>query len=144
MKRMIEIVAPLQGDIVSKDVSAIRESAEQALELEKSIAMLCADSRKSIMAKVKEGKSKESSTFTAELSKLQSRLNASQQELAKQRKLALVGEKTWKGKMLLQDKAKELAALEEDVEKAEILTTPLGDERPSDDHIRSMDDAVNS
>merc|ERR1719357_427703 len=127
---MIEIVAPLQGDIVSKDVSAIRESAEQALELEKSIAMLCADSRKSLMAKVKEGKSKESSTFTAELSKLQSRLNASQQELAKQRKLALQGEKIWKGKVLLEEKSKEMKELEDEVEKAEILTTPLGDENP--------------
>jgi len=144
MKRMIEIVAPLQGDIVSKDVSAIRESAEQALELEKSIAMLCADSRKSLMAKVKEGKSKESSTFTAELSKLQSRLNASQQELAKQRKLALQGEKIWKGKVLLEEKSKEMKELEDEVEKAEILTTPLGDENPTDEHIRSMDEAVTS
>merc|ERR1719203_2311419 len=90
----------------------------------------------------KTAQAKESEMFASHLSKLQTRLTTAQQELSKQRKLALQGEKLWKGKVVVQEKKVEMDELEREVEKAEILTTPLGDERPSTEHIREMDAAV--
>merc|ERR1719203_2097457 len=91
----------------------------------------------------KTAQAKESEMFASHLSKLQTRLTTAQQELSKQRKLALQGEKLWKGKRVVQEKKVEMGLLEQEVEKVEILTTPLGDEHPSTEHIKEMDAAVN-
>jgi len=135
--------APLSNAPEEQEIERLRTATEQTLEAEKTAAVACADARKSLMTKMKEGKVVDSQSYQTELQKAQSRLNAMQQELSKHRKVALQGEKLWRGMAIVQEKDVAMKAIEEEVEKAEILTAPLGDERPSDDHIREMDAAVN-
>ena len=113
-------------------------------QAERAAALLCAEAKKIIAGKQRAGQAKDTPSYTAELAKLQSRLNNSQTELMKQRKIALAGEKSWKNKKIVDEKEKDLREVDAEIMRVEILTTPLGDERPSDDSIREMDAAVKS
>jgi len=143
-----EASAPLREGASPKpedlEVSRLRAATEQTLEAEKAAAVACVDARKILMTKMKEGKAVELPSYQAEVQRLQSKLNAMSQEISRQRKYAIQGEKLWRAKQVVQETEESMPAFEAEVEKAEILTTPLGDERPSDDHVRTMDAAVNA
>jgi len=124
------------------EIDELKSATEKVLELEKVAALAVVDARKAITSKQKETQALESPSFAAELKKLQDRIGAAQTKLTAQRKLALQGEKTWKSRLLLRTKEEELSVLDKEIARVEILTTPLGDERPSDDSIRDMAAAV--
>ncbi|CAK0831012.1 unnamed protein product [Prorocentrum cordatum] len=93
------------GEIFSKDdlsevsVEALREASEACAEKEKEASSACVEARKIISVKQREAKS--GSDAAAMVSKLQGRLNAAQQDLAKTRRAASSGEKLAKGKEIL-------------------------------------------
>lgn len=124
------------------EIEELKSATEKVLELEKAAALAVVDARKAISAKQKEPQAQESPSFAAELKKLGDRITAAQTKLTAQRKLALQGEKTWKSRLLLKTKEAELSTLDKEIERVEIMTTPLGDERPSDEAIREMSIAV--
>lgn len=117
----------------------LKEATEQTMEAEKHAALACGEARKTLMAKQRDAQGRDAATFGAELTKLQTRLAAALQEVGKQRKVAVLGEKLWKGKLLAQEKEEVLAQVEADVEKMELLTTPLGDEKPSNESVKELD-----
>mmetsp|Transcript_141276 Transcript_141276/g.439060 ORF Transcript_141276/g.439060 Transcript_141276/m.439060 type:complete len:1297 (+) Transcript_141276:2158-6048(+) len=123
-------------------VAKLKEAAEQTLEAEKLAALACAEARKMLQAKQKDSQVKESPGYAAELVKLQGRLTAVQQELGKQRKVAVQGEKLWRSTQILSEKEEQMKHVEAEVDRAELLTTPLGDERPSNESIMEMDKVV--
>jgi 3-deoxy-D-manno-octulosonate 8-phosphate phosphatase KdsC-like HAD superfamily phosphatase len=112
------------------------------LELEKAVAGVCAEARKVFATKQKESPGKDATAYTAELQKMNARLNQVTQDLAKERKAALNAEKIYKVRQTVQDKGKEMDDIEAELEKVEIMTTPIGDERPSNEAIQEMDVAV--
>jgi len=124
--------------------STLKQITDQTLEAEKAAALAFADARKALVTKQRDGQAWESPSFAAELTKLQGKLNSAKQELDKQRKLTLQAEKLWKSKELVKDKEEAMKQVESEVERVEILTTPLGDERPSTESIKEMDAAVNA
>lgn len=144
VQKTIEAAEPLLADQTEVEVERIKVATQLTLDAEKTAALACADTRKVLMTKLKEGKARDTPSYSAELTKLQSRLTFAQQELQRQRKVALQGEKLWKAKLVVQEKTEDLKLIEEEVEQAEILTTPLGDERPSDEKITEMVNAVDS
>merc|ERR1711972_1170905 len=99
--RVAEIFA--QDDLDAVSTEALKEAVEKTAEAEKEAAAAMLEVRKVFAAKQKEAKGPDA---TSALSKIQQRINAAQQELAKTRKAAAGGEKLIKGKQVL---------LEEDV-----------------------------
>merc|ERR1719199_2318012 len=77
-----------------------------------------------------------------ELAKFQAKLNSVQNELAKQRKNVTQGEKLIKGKEMLKEEEERIQTVEEKVEKAEKMATPIGDEKMSNEAIQEMDQYV--
>lgn len=145
VRKTMELAVPLAMEHVEDTpVEKLKTAAEQTMEAERAAALLCAEAKKIIAGKQRAGQAKDTPSYTAELAKLQSRLNNSQTELMKQRKIALAGEKSWKNKQIVDEKEKDLREVDAEIMRVEILTTPLGDERPSDDSIREMDAAVKS
>merc|ERR1740129_1877707 len=145
VQKVAQAAEPLGSDKVEETATdKVRAATEKTLQLEKAAALACADARKELLAKQKHEQSKESPTYVVELSKLQARLNAAARELLKDHKSALSGEKLWKSKVLEMEKGEEMKRLEGEIEKVEILTTPLGDERLSDEAIAEIDVAVNA
>lgn len=132
----------MTGQLEEVPINQVRSATEQTLKAEQAAAVACAEARKALAAKQKHGQAKESAAYSAELTKLQGRLEVAQAELGKQRKAAVLGERTWKSRQVLQEKGEMMSAVEAEVEKVEMLTTPLGDERPSDDNLLEMDTAV--
>jgi len=112
---------------------AIKEAAERTSEVEEEASAACLAAKKLILAKQKEAKGGEA---TAAIGKLQSRLNAAQQDLAKQLKAAATGEKLIKGKETVQEVEEKIRGAEVEVEKVEELAKPIqcdeGEELPDE------------
>lgn len=101
---------------------AIREAGEKTSAVEEEASAACLDAKKLIASKQKEAKGGEA---TAAIAKLQARLNATQQDLAKQLKAAGTGDKLIKGKELLQEAEERIKAAEAEVEKVEAMALPV-------------------
>lgn len=143
VQKTAELSLPLQAEKLEEvSVDKLKEASAQTLEAEKGAAIAFADARKMLMAKQKDDQVKDAPGYAAELAKLEARLTAAQKELSKLRKVAVQGEKLWKSQQILQEKEEQMKQVEADVEKAELLTTPIGDERPSNESILEMDAAV--
>jgi len=145
VQKAIEVSAPLQADKL-EDVEAadLKKASEQTMEAEKAAALACADARKAVIAKQKDSAAKDSPAFGAKIQELQAKLTAAQQELMKQRKVAVQGEKIWKIKQMVQEKEEQLKQVEADVEKAELQTTPIGDETPLNESIIELGKSLNT
>jgi len=144
VSKTVDLSALLAVDkIEDMGVGKLKEATQQTLESDKEAAAACADAKKLILAKQNDAQAQESAGYAAELVSLQDRLTAAMQKLSDQRKVAIQGEKLWKSKLIVQDKEEQMKQLEKDIEEAELLTTPLGDEEQSPDKIIEMDAAVN-
>ncbi|CAE8731910.1 unnamed protein product [Polarella glacialis] len=136
------------GGFGQMDVGKLAEATEKMLEAEKSAALACAQAQKVLASKQREAKEKQREVphgFVAGVSELQERLSCAQAALAKQRKAALQGEKLWKVQLVLGQAEERMQQVEAKVEEAEVLTTPLGDERlPTEETTVAMEAAVAS
>lgn len=146
VSKTVVAAEPLAADnkLEDSEIQPLKDATQQVFETEKVAALAVAEARKVLIAKQRDPQAKDSPSLTAELGRLQERLVAAQQSLTGQRKVALVAERIWKSKQVIQTKEAELRQVEQEIEKVEILTTPLGDERPSDENIHEMAEAVNS
>lgn len=139
VKRMLEVAGPLKASIdAGDDADKIKVSTQLTIAAEVEASTIIAETQKMLMTKVKEDKSKEALGLSAELGKLRQRTTQAYNESQKCHKLVITGEKMYKCKNVVQEKGEDLERLEKEVEEAEILTTPLGDERPSNEHIGNM------
>jgi hypothetical protein len=145
LKAVAEAAQPLHAEKIEElSLVALKEAVDKTLEAEKAAAVACAEAKKAHAAKQKESSNQDRIIFSQELQKVNLRLNAVSQELAKERKVVLAGEKLYKIKKTVQERSKEMEEVEAEVERVEILTTPVGDERPSNEAITEMDAAVES
>merc|ERR1719515_439888 len=145
MAKTAEVGAMLTaGHIDEVDVERLKRVTTETLEYDKAGALAIGEALKALVLKKKDQAAKESPVYMEEMGKLEARLSSIQQESVKLRKAAVAGQKVCKGKQILREKDEEMQAVEKEITKAEILTTPLGDERPSDSKIEQMDAAVAS
>jgi len=141
VRKMVEAAGPLAGERAEEASAAtLKAATEKAMELEKVAAVACADARKTITAKQKANAGQ--AVLAAECVKMLNRMNVVQAELGKQRRVVLQGEKTWRSKQVVEDKHEALKKVDEEMHKLEMLSCPLGDERPSDESIKEMASAV--
>jgi len=117
----------------------LKAACEQTLVAEKDASAACAQARKVLVAKQKDAKE---SSLVAELSQLQNKLTATQRELAAIKKAVASGERLIKSKQVLLDEEEKIKQAELEVAKVETFSTPLGDEKPSDESIKQIDAAV--
>lgn len=149
-KKVVEAEAAVQRAVAAStqllaedtEASQLREASAKTMEAEKEAALACAEARKALLGKQRE--SADMPQMAEELKSLQGRLATAQAELGKQRKVAVQGEKLWKGKLLLQEKGELMKEVEEGLTKAEGLTTPIGDERPSSENVMQMGTALDA
>lgn len=125
-------------------IERLKDATAKTLAAEKAAAIAMADAKKLLAIKLRQGAQMKEvpPTYPSEIQKLQNRLASAQSELGKRRKAAIQGERSWKGRQLVRDTEEALQRIDTEVERAEILTTPLGDERPSDESVAEMDSAV--
>ena len=121
------------------DLGALQKHAEGAKKREASHA--CAEARKVISATQTEAES--GLDAAAMVSKLQGRLNAAQQDLAKTMRAAGTGEELAKGKESLGQEEAKVTEAEEEVEELGYLANPaapgLGGERLLDEALEKID-----
>eukprot|EP00928_Gymnodinium_smaydae_P007365 TRINITY_DN12654_c0_g1_i1.p1 TRINITY_DN12654_c0_g1~~TRINITY_DN12654_c0_g1_i1.p1 ORF type:complete len:1473 (-),score=475.17 TRINITY_DN12654_c0_g1_i1:145-3909(-) len=144
--------APLLSDaaLESADLGDLDAAVKATLEAEKAAGLAFANAKKALASKQRApggaaGGSSDAAAVAGcaeELDRLSARLSAAQLELHRLRKQALQGEKAVRGRRLLQDQEQAMVQLEKDVEKTEILTTPLGDERVTEQGAAEMVEAV--
>jgi len=143
VKLAVAAAVPLSvDDLGGLPACTLKEACEKTLRAEKDAGIALAEARKMLSTKMKDGKAKESTAYGAELTKLQGRLTSMQSDLSKQRKVALVAERLYKNRAILEDKTKEMKTIDEEISRVEILATPLGDEKLSEEAIQQMDAAV--
>jgi hypothetical protein len=80
--------------------------------------------------------------MVAELTKLQSRLNAATTDHKKYQKVTSEGQRASKSKQVLEEEEKKMKAVDDEVTKAENLATPIGDERLSVEKVEDILTAV--
>lgn len=103
-------------------------------------AKLCAKARAAVEERQKDPKFWSSPSFCTQLTKLSNRIDAGDATIAGLREAALTAEKCRsKG---LQDQTSSLAAIEKKIADVELLSLPLGDERPTDAGEESTAKAV--
>jgi len=123
-------------------VDTLKEACRRTLDAEKVAAIACVVARKGLITKQNSGHVLELPAFGIELSKLQERIDTAQHELGRLRKSTLLGEKIWKNKVFLIESELTMRRIKTEIEKAEKLATPLGDERPLEEHVLEMDKAI--
>lgn len=140
VKQVVALAGNLASDkLEDMAVTRLKEQTDQTLAAEKVAGVSLAEARQALAAKQKHAEAKDSSaSLGAELAKLTTRLLAAQQELSQQRKVAVAAERCWKGKRILEEKDEELKRTEAELEKLDIMTTPLGDERTSDETLMEI------
>lgn len=140
VKQVVAVAANITAAKLDEmPVVKLKDLAEQTLTAEKAAGVSIAEARQALAAKQKSNGTKDSSAdLGAELSKLTTRLMASQQELSAQRKVAVAAERCWKGRRIVEEKDGELKRLEEELERLDFMTTPLGDERTSDEALTEV------
>jgi len=113
----------------------LRKVCKETLACERDAAIACAEARTALSAKRDDPKFKESPSFRSQLLKLDGRLASTEKELAAQRAAALAANES---KKTLQVQRAEVEKLTSAIGELELLTLPLGDERPSNEAEESM------
>lgn len=142
LKAVQDAAKPLHGNIEELSTQALKEATEKTLEAEKAAGVAFAEAKKVFAAKQKENPGKDAVSYSERLKELNGRLNTVTADLGKERKAALAAEKICKIKVTVAEASSGMDKVEEELEKVEILTTPIGDEKPSDDKVKEMDVAV--
>lgn len=124
---VVEAAKPFLSDSLDKiSAEAIKEAGETTAAVEPDASAACLAAKKLIATKQKEAKGGDAA---AAIAKLQARLNAAQQDLAKQLKAAATGDKLIKGKELLLEAEERIKGAEAEVERVEDAAGPIqGDE----------------
>jgi len=124
----LQAAAPLAAERAQKvGLQELRTASEQTLQAEKVAALACAEAKKALVSRQRDAKACQE----AELSELSERLAAAQQELGKQRKVAVQGEKLWKSRLAFSEKGEELKQLEREAEALRGRLLQAGGRRPS-------------
>lgn len=111
-----EVCKPLAEKLEDVTVEALKAASEKAADAEREAMKALAESRKVLQAKQKEAKGPES---VSALGKLTSKLNLSQAELVKQKKLVQSADKLISGKQVLASEETRISSAEADVAKFE-------------------------
>eukprot|EP00929_Paragymnodinium_shiwhaense_P078674 TRINITY_DN407_c0_g4_i1.p1 TRINITY_DN407_c0_g4~~TRINITY_DN407_c0_g4_i1.p1 ORF type:complete len:2118 (+),score=935.15 TRINITY_DN407_c0_g4_i1:97-6450(+) len=131
----------MSGDLEATSVEAIKAAAEKAGSVEKEASQSVNEAKKAHTAKMKEVKDKESAE---QLKKLSGQLQNVQSELSKIRKAVANADKACKAKELLEEQGEKLKAAEEELEKAESIAKPSGEEKPTDEAAQQLDELSTS
>jgi len=137
---MLEMTKVLSSDGLSDiSIDDLKSTCEKAAVSEKAASSALLEARKLLSEKQREAKTggKADMSLANELTKIQARLNAVQQELTKQRKAAAVGEHLIKSKTILVEEEEKMKTLDADVEKVDSLATPV-DEKLTDKAIQEL------
>ncbi|CAE8663962.1 unnamed protein product, partial [Polarella glacialis] len=131
VRRISEVSAPLsQDNLESSAAGSFREVTRQVQLIEEAGKAACQQAKDAIAKHKTDRKDQESPSFHNQLSKLGARLASAEAQLAGLGRAAREAEEN-RGR--LQVRKGELAKLEEQVDELELLTLPLGDERPCDE-----------
>lgn len=123
---------PLSADKISEaGTEEFKKYSKAALEAEKSAAMACVEARKMLTKKQCDKQTKASPSCAVELARLQTRLGTAQAELAQQRRFIMIFERS-----------REMSQVEAEIDRIEVLATPLGDESSLDERFHDTSKAM--
>jgi len=131
--RSLEVAAPLGEDNLEATpfpVKKVQEACAKVAESLKAASAASAAAQRAVDEKRRDPKDQVSPSFHTQLTKLAERLGAAEATVNGLKRCTQEAEGNCK---LLQAQKAELAALAAKVDEVELLTLPLGDERPSDE-----------
>jgi len=140
VKKTGQAAKPLeQADSAKLTSKLIQKTCADILASEGAAAQACQKAREAVVAKRRETKFTTSPSFRTQLSKLEARLDLIQNDLLVLKNEAKAGEEAKQSVKAQRDSVAKLAT---EVDRVELLTLPMGDERPGDEAEERMAHAI--
>jgi len=142
IKKLVAVAAPLSEDLLEQKMSQkIKDACKKTLELVKQTSKYVLAAREAVDTKKQDPKAKGTPSVVSQLSRLTERLEKVESTVSGLRE----GAENYEGSQKqLEKRKKEIVELTKAVGEVEVLTLPLGDERPSEQSEEEMAVAINS